>query len=365
MNDKEIDKNEVYLDGFETSRSIIVVDYSFEENEVTENDDLDSRRNQAGNETTNKLEKVSSRHSKRLKRKQLEALGQDLPEEVLDELPEEYNEDELNEMEEVAVVPEKKLSRKAKRLKRKQFLENNSNGMEKLESESGQIVKQDSKLGRRSKRLTRKTDATDGKDLFEDEFEQIPVRDEDEEDIALYLEERRRELSEKDNNLKLFLQEKTDQLNSSKQPAQQQVKINGMKLPKGVMAPPKNATKLLLIFDVNKVLVHRNKGCSMFTPRPYLIEFLKEISNHFTIAVWTSMTKGAGRKVVRELFVENGIPLLFMWFQSHCRIIPNPDPDEKPSFFKDLSRVWKSYSIYNSQNTVRMKKNRYRLSSFD
>lgn len=116
--------------------------------------------------------------------------------------------------------------------------------------------------------------------------------------------------------------------------------------------------KMLLILDINKVLVYRLKGCSNFTPRPHVHEFLRLMSDHYHLAVWTSMQKSTAKKVMKELFHDRKIPLHFAWFQNKCKIIRDESPeaiakDAKPDFFKNLVDVWQQYPLFDASNTVR------------
>jgi hypothetical protein len=74
----------------------------------------------------------------------------------------------------------------------------------------------------------------------------------------------------------------------------------------------------LLILDLNKVLLYRIKGCDKFIPRPSALEFLRAMAQRFVLGVWTSMKRHSGHRVLQELFEQNDIPLLFVWFQPKC-----------------------------------------------
>jgi hypothetical protein len=136
--------------------------------------------------------------------------------------------------------------------------------------------------------------------------------------------------------------------------------------------------KKLLIFDLNQVLIDRIPMTLNFIFRPYVLEFLHKMEEHYTLAVWTSTSKSYGKRIVKQLFLENGISLLFQWFQNRCSIktkqsnsfnCNNEQLEEgeiqeigveensmsikqKPEFLKNLSDVWSTYSDYNTDNTV-------------
>lgn len=123
--------------------------------------------------------------------------------------------------------------------------------------------------------------------------------------------------------------------------------------------------KRLLIFDLNKVLINRNKGCVDYIPRPHVQQFLQDMSERYTLAVWSSMKRNSAVKVLNELFTIPQVDLLFAWFQNRCVVIKHEtelDPQEqtgdplfdtiKPTFYKKLSQVWLQYPQFNESNTV-------------
>lgn len=111
----------------------------------------------------------------------------------------------------------------------------------------------------------------------------------------------------------------------------------------------------LLVFDINKVLLHRQAKSTYYKVRPYAYQFIAGMSERFTIAVWTSMTKKSAKPILADLFPPNHIPLLFNWYQNRCNPIPDIVPGAKPLFLKELTKVWAEYSHFNDSNTVRAK----------
>lgn len=119
------------------------------------------------------------------------------------------------------------------------------------------------------------------------------------------------------------------------------------------------ATRKLLIFDLNHVLLDRKPFTSQFTLRPHVAAFLLEMSRHFTLAVWSSMKKSTNsRELVKHVFQANHpdpamrVPYLFSWFQNRCHPIYHAD-GTKPTFLKNLCNVWREYPEYSAENTVR------------
>ena len=85
--------------------------------------------------------------------------------------------------------------------------------------------------------------------------------------------------------------------------------------------------KILLIFDINKVLIHRHDTMynpTRFTERPHVIEFLEHFADIFQLAVWTTMTPRVGKDIVSSLFPQAlAERFLFVWYQSQCKVAPN------------------------------------------
>jgi hypothetical protein len=108
----------------------------------------------------------------------------------------------------------------------------------------------------------------------------------------------------------------------------------------------------LLIFDVNKVLLFRQPKSPRYQVRPYAHEFIKGMSERYTIGVWTSMTKRFAVPILAELFPPGGPQLKFQWYQNRCRAIHGDNVDDKPIFLKELHRVWGEHRMFNDSNTV-------------
>ena len=78
---------------------------------------------------------------------------------------------------------------------------------------------------------------------------------------------------------------------------------------------------VLLIFDLNKVLLHRTPtryGCRSvsYQLRPHVHEFIQNVSRWFHVAVWTSGKRKNVSKMYREIF--DGIETRFFWCQDKC-----------------------------------------------
>jgi hypothetical protein len=108
----------------------------------------------------------------------------------------------------------------------------------------------------------------------------------------------------------------------------------------------------LIIFDINKVLLFRQAKSSKYTLRPHAREFIESMSERFTLAVWTSMTKRFAVQILADIFPNEETPLLFHWYQNRCRTIEAENKVDKPLFLKELSKVWGEHSRYNDSNTV-------------
>jgi hypothetical protein len=98
--------------------------------------------------------------------------------------------------------------------------------------------------------------------------------------------------------------------------------------------------------------VRMNKKAPRYQVRPYAHEFIKGMSERYTIGVWTSMTKRFAVPILAELFPPGGPQLKFQWYQNRCRAIHGDNVDDKPIFLKELHRVWGEHRMFNDSNTV-------------
>ena len=145
--------------------------------------------------------------------------------------------------------------------------------------------------------------------------------------------------------------------------------------------------KPLLILDLNGILCHRIRANrpeaypgipyrtplsrpiaqTRIVPRIHLDWFLHSLEGHFTLAVWTSAKSSTAQKLLSQLLPPSLIPkLLFVWNQHHCtRQSPPASQDNNnnhhnktnrpiPIFSKPLDRVWSSFPLWNSSNTLLM-----------
>ncbi|GKY99235.1 hypothetical protein MPSEU_000878800 [Mayamaea pseudoterrestris] len=148
----------------------------------------------------------------------------------------------------------------------------------------------------------------------------------------------------------------------------------------------KQATQIniqpLLILDINGILCHRIRKSRIDTydpnatyrptlggpvantpivPRPFLLEFLTDLQQYFTLAIWTSAKKKTATQLIRRLVPEViANRFLFVWAQHDCHVqqfdrqLANSDPAHPKDalFEKDLSKVWTAYPLWNVQNTL-------------
>jgi hypothetical protein len=123
--------------------------------------------------------------------------------------------------------------------------------------------------------------------------------------------------------------------------------------------------KKLLIFDLNQVVVFRVRRTSYYEVRPYARDFIKAVSEHFELAVWSSMKKAKARRIISSVFdilftADAKEPLLFTWFQDKCTQLthqmcqkwPEVEISTRPILGKDLRKVWECFPQFNCFNTV-------------
>lgn len=79
--------------------------------------------------------------------------------------------------------------------------------------------------------------------------------------------------------------------------------------------------------------------------RPYLLQFLRLLSKHYTIGVWSAGGKEYVDYIVYNIFTKNRIPLLFVWNGRYC---------DKENFktIKNLQKVSKRFRIPMNNITV-------------
>jgi hypothetical protein len=118
------------------------------------------------------------------------------------------------------------------------------------------------------------------------------------------------------------------------------------------------AKRKLLIFDLNKVLLCKNKHRrTSYFLRPWAIEFVNEMKSLYDIAVWTSGKPETMNAAMQRLFSRNGNQeeLVFYWTQHDCTMTaksPRQTHSLSNGFKKELSRVWDRFPQYNQHNTV-------------
>jgi hypothetical protein len=134
-------------------------------------------------------------------------------------------------------------------------------------------------------------------------------------------------------------------------------RIDDDALPTITKTPRKRSVKMLLVFDLNHVLLHRMPASLSFIVRPYAIEFIKNLSDHFHLAVWTSGKRQNVSAMFESIFCD--VDTLFFWCQEKCRVL-QPDPKNfdgssiKKSliFYKPLRLVWSEFPEFDESNTL-------------
>lgn len=121
--------------------------------------------------------------------------------------------------------------------------------------------------------------------------------------------------------------------------------------------------KPLLILDLDETLIYSvdkknylNDGYDLkidneyFTKkRPYVDDFVKSMSVHYELAVWTAATEDYAQIIVNELFSKNNIQLEFFFSRERC--IPKEKQRSMYEYFperyyiKDLNKIKKKYNL--------------------
>jgi len=90
------------------------------------------------------------------------------------------------------------------------------------------------------------------------------------------------------------------------------------------------AEKILLILDLDETLIHATETKLSIAPdfqyseyfvykRPYLIEFLNEVSKYYKLAVWSSADDEYVNNIVK-LIKPAGLEFEFVWARSRCTL---------------------------------------------
>ena len=126
--------------------------------------------------------------------------------------------------------------------------------------------------------------------------------------------------------------------------------------------------KRLIILDLNGTLIykqHRKSGSGRCLrsgrpefcvnqlqcwKRPGVDEFLERLFASYRVAVWTSAMKHNTKLLVKEIFKNRAKDLLFIYSRDECSEVSNLDSDFKS--YKDLGKVWKTYSDFDKSNTI-------------
>ena len=107
---------------------------------------------------------------------------------------------------------------------------------------------------------------------------------------------------------------------------------------------PEPSTQRLLICDLNGVLVLKKSSPATYR-RPFAAEFLRLMSKHFTIAIWSSARRKTIKAILKKVLPQNDMPFLFVWSQEKCELVNGV-------FHKPLQKVWNTFPAFNARNTV-------------
>lgn len=121
--------------------------------------------------------------------------------------------------------------------------------------------------------------------------------------------------------------------------------------------------KPLLILDLDETLIYsthkkeyKNEKYDFIIDedyyvkkRPFVDEFLIEISNHFELAVWTAATRDYGEYIIKELFEKNNLSLKFFYSREKCVQKEHPrsmyDYYAQRYYIKDLNKIKKEFDL--------------------
>ena len=95
---------------------------------------------------------------------------------------------------------------------------------------------------------------------------------------------------------------------------------------------------MLIILDLDETLINSTahepdsgysfKSCEYFVRiRPFAKEFLKEICDRYTVAVWTSSTRDYAEPIVQNLSISSKIE--FLWTRNRCTLMRDAETGEE------------------------------------
>mmetsp|Transcript_4818 Transcript_4818/g.7711 ORF Transcript_4818/g.7711 Transcript_4818/m.7711 type:complete len:205 (+) Transcript_4818:263-877(+) len=128
----------------------------------------------------------------------------------------------------------------------------------------------------------------------------------------------------------------------------------------GASADLQNAGKKLLVLDLDETLINSSTRLHPSVPfdfelpdyfvykRPYLDQFLEELSSVFVLAVWTSADKEYADAIVEEIFRGKRFQPCFVWSYSRCTLRRDPENGVLVGH-KRLKKIKKHFKISLSQ----------------
>ena len=58
-----------------------------------------------------------------------------------------------------------------------------------------------------------------------------------------------------------------------------------------------------------------------------ILQFIKDMSERYTLAIWTSTRLQNAKNIIEKLFTSYNIPLLFQWFNGNCKRVSRSEFD--------------------------------------
>lgn len=88
------------------------------------------------------------------------------------------------------------------------------------------------------------------------------------------------------------MEKKEKKVNHKKKEERKRKRIESMEISLASICKDAKKSTKLLILDLNKVLIYRKNRCYMkYYPRPFVQEFLRDLSTKYQMAIWTSVNK--------------------------------------------------------------------------
>ena len=83
-----------------------------------------------------------------------------------------------------------------------------------------------------------------------------------------------------------------------------------------------NTQRTLIVLDVNKSILYRDKTTTKVQYRPHIRKLIEIAFRYFDVAIWTSAKKHNIEPILKQLFGDNFNQLRFVYYRNMCDNAP-------------------------------------------